>query len=433
MRSSTDKNKAQLNYMLDEQRKSIEELQDSIKELQDSIAKHHRTIAAIQAHRNSLVPTINSILLTEILAEIFLQLVTEAEQQRHYRYSWIKVAHVCRYWRDVVLSCPRLFSYIRFPTRDDHHLEEFLRLSTTTPLTLYADEEPGDAWVAIAPHLPRTQSLTMTGTIGLPVPWPYCPQMTSLFWETDESEFNKPDGHVVRQVLTCMPNLRGLQSETHLLGVLWFKMPLASTLTSLWIIHNGRGGNPGSLEELGTALSILTSLTTFSLDCVREGSYQLSRSSRVSCPQLPHLQMLRLHGTGVGLANMLKLPFHSTAVEVKLHSEHEAHSTSIFPLLTTVLRSGPQTMLNRQIRTYYINIRHVKRNSTLYGTIRGWEGEDVDVHADPPILALFFTSQNSPTHFFDMYDGLTSGFRPMISETRVLVVDEQTDDYSFRE
>ncbi|TEB23193.1 hypothetical protein FA13DRAFT_1640179, partial [Coprinellus micaceus] len=67
-------------------------------------------ILALQSHRNTLRP-INR-LPPEIFSTIF-QLVkddiTEAE-----RVSWIKVTHVCRYWREIALDHASLWSNISF-------------------------------------------------------------------------------------------------------------------------------------------------------------------------------------------------------------------------------------------------------------------------------------------------------------------------------
>ncbi|KAK7688964.1 hypothetical protein QCA50_007655 [Cerrena zonata] len=409
----------------------LKEQRGIIKGLQDSLVKHHRIVAAIQAHRNSFVPTINSILPSEILAEIFLQLVHVYKLQFD-KYYWMKITHVCRYWRDVALSFPRLFSDIHFPTRDHHKFEELIRLSDTTPLTLhvddyYSDDEDGSrSWEAIAPHLSRTRSLLMRIIPPLGTSWPYCPQMASLAWKVppDADPFRSKDA--VHSALVCMPNLRSLTSNIYILGAVWFKMPFASTLTSLEICHN-RCSSP-SLEELGAALSVLTSLTTLILEGVRKGCYKLSTSSHVSCPQLPHLQLLRLHGIDTEVANILKLPFRSAAIGMKLNADgyytDGVALMSIYSRLTTILQGGPQGMLNREIRVCRINIRCSDFQRTVQ--IKIWEGDQV-AYPEPPVLDFFFDypSRNPQTSlsFFELYDRLIVGLWPLVSNTRVLHID----------
>lgn len=144
----------------------LREQKEIIKGLEDEIAKHRRIIAAIQTRRNSYVPKIST-LPPEILTEIFRELQLLPCHGILKRYGWLKAAHVCRYWRDMILSCPRLFSDILLPIRDPQHLEEFLRLSTTSPLTIritIGDYVPDSMqyaaiWRAILPHLPRTEYL----------------------------------------------------------------------------------------------------------------------------------------------------------------------------------------------------------------------------------------------------------------------------------
>ncbi|KAK7688963.1 hypothetical protein QCA50_007654 [Cerrena zonata] len=97
-----------LNDLLDEHR-------GVSKGLQGSLTKHHRIVAAIQARLNSFVPKVNSLLPPEILVEIFLTLSLICVNRREY-YQWIAAAHVCRYWRDIILSCPQLFAHIWLPT-----------------------------------------------------------------------------------------------------------------------------------------------------------------------------------------------------------------------------------------------------------------------------------------------------------------------------
>ena len=76
-----------------------------IEELESRIARYQFNISAIRARQNGSIPRINVMLPHEILCGIFTEVVLSYWViGSSMEYRWFKVAHVCRYWRDVVFS-----------------------------------------------------------------------------------------------------------------------------------------------------------------------------------------------------------------------------------------------------------------------------------------------------------------------------------------
>jgi hypothetical protein len=97
-------------------------------------------IQSLRTKRNELSPI--SILPPEILSKIFILVrdllsgrdpSTEAQLHSHHA-PWIRVGHVCHYWREFALSCPSLWSVPIF-TRPSL-AQEMIQRSKMAPLTI---------------------------------------------------------------------------------------------------------------------------------------------------------------------------------------------------------------------------------------------------------------------------------------------------------
>ncbi|GJE94039.1 F-box protein [Phanerochaete sordida] len=84
-------------------------------------------------------------------------------------YTWIRATHVCRYWRDVALANPLLWSHIVLANRPDC-IETLLERSQQVPLSVQSYTSPCAADACLAParslrlvlaHLPRIRTLTL--------------------------------------------------------------------------------------------------------------------------------------------------------------------------------------------------------------------------------------------------------------------------------
>lgn len=428
-RLSADKDEEHLDNLLSEQRAII-------KELEDSIVKHRRIIAAIQTRRNSYIPKIST-LPPEILIEIFTHLKNFPSDTP--RYGWLKAAHVCRYWRDVILSCPRLFSVILLPIRDFRHLEEFLRLSGTLPLTVRAGGEYSDSdhdhgqymasWQVIAPHLARTESLGMWVDPNDSIVWPQLPLMHEFLWNAYSHHPERDPGNfpeeTVRQILASMPNLRFLRFNTGTMGGSWFRMPLAPTLTDLYIDHHQNMDGNASLWDLGVALAALPSLINLGLDGFTEDDYHMpSRLPYAAWPPLPRLHFLRLDGSLDGVLNVLKLPFRAAAVSVdvnRVEYDEQHHELLSLPrALMTILQGGQPGLLKPQVHELYISLTHFDKYCSHSAEIQGLGVGNVR----SPFSLFFRCERAGASEFFPILKTLTNDFLPLLSNIHALRIEE---------
>lgn len=103
----------------------IDEHYQAICLLGTNIDGHRQAIIHYYGRFNVVKPAINVLLPMEILAEIFKNYMLictpqgyhtihpfSARSLVHTPYEWLKVAHVCRYWRSIALSYPVLFEYV---------------------------------------------------------------------------------------------------------------------------------------------------------------------------------------------------------------------------------------------------------------------------------------------------------------------------------
>ncbi|TCD71754.1 hypothetical protein EIP91_005520 [Steccherinum ochraceum] len=94
-------------------------------------------ISELKLRYNALAES--AVLPDELLVEIFKIYALLEIGDRRFCYSWFKITHVCRHWRDVALQAPVLWSTISFAGNTKHPgraLEQLAR-SGTAPLHLH--------------------------------------------------------------------------------------------------------------------------------------------------------------------------------------------------------------------------------------------------------------------------------------------------------
>jgi hypothetical protein len=114
----------------------LQAIDDEIKSLEESIR-------VLRSRRNALAPV--SSLPTEVLTTIFTLLhgpvasspVTLLEKKSDH-LSWIRVAHICRHWREITLNQPLFWSHIDFTAFTSVGEAEILTRANTVPLRLEA-------------------------------------------------------------------------------------------------------------------------------------------------------------------------------------------------------------------------------------------------------------------------------------------------------
>ncbi|KAH9169902.1 hypothetical protein EDB89DRAFT_1888493 [Lactarius sanguifluus] len=100
-----------------------------------------RSIRALKLRRNALTPI--SSLPTEVIAAIFsiLRLVASSFTtlgESPDRLAWLRVTHVCHYWREIALNQPLFWSHVNFTTLTSAGVAETLARAKTAPLYLEA-------------------------------------------------------------------------------------------------------------------------------------------------------------------------------------------------------------------------------------------------------------------------------------------------------
>ena len=308
---------------------------------QGSVDKHHRIITTIQGRRNSTVPKIST-LPPEILGRVFLQLQSipryTIEDPYHgpkNTYEWLKAGRVCRYWRDVIFSCPKLFSYLEVSDLDEYRLREFIRLSAAVPLTIYVSRPYSSMnnlepyWRIIIPHLARAKFLYTDGAPHFTNDWPHCPLMKVFHWGRPYRDLFIPKGDA-KSILSCMPNLEIFHGQAIAMHQGWLETSLVRNLRELHIFHTQVPSRPSrsiSINRLGVVLASLPSLTHICFYGLGEHEYPSSNTSPAAYPLLLRLEELILHGTIKGVENILQLPFSATRVEV--YMSHPPHPRGI--------------------------------------------------------------------------------------------------------
>ncbi|TDL13987.1 hypothetical protein BD410DRAFT_797407, partial [Rickenella mellea] len=76
-----------------------------------------------------LPPEIVGAIMTTLVQDLFFSDIHKTE------CLWIKVGHICRYWRQIALECPNVWSYI--DTRRTALVKELVRRSNSAPLIVY--------------------------------------------------------------------------------------------------------------------------------------------------------------------------------------------------------------------------------------------------------------------------------------------------------
>ncbi|CAL1712625.1 unnamed protein product [Somion occarium] len=413
----------------------IEEQEKLVKELNAKRIKHNLYIAALKGRCNATASPINSLLPVDVLSEIFMHLVlTWSESARP--YSWFKVAHVCRYWRDVVFSSSRFFSYIRVPTANREHGPEWLRLARNCRLHLHISDETCNTggmrhhmWEEVLPHLAHTQSLLLQ--LHKPnhkeYAWPRCSMLTNLTWLT--SSVVSPT--CVKDAFDAMPNLQILETSTGTLGPDWTRYSLPSTITTLRVNH-AKSVSYGIMEELFTRLHSLPSLKHLDLHGLSRNDYSANLSPR-RCYSLYRLETLTLHGAMTPCFDVLNRVDLICNFDLDLYPDSPNDVKNIVSLpaiLLAKLRGGSDDLPLPLLRTCAFEGGRMDDAGHWVMNLRGWPFEvpsEFPCTASqgpygPPLLSLAFSLDLEDEEFFDVVCSLLVDLRPLLEQTQRLKI-----------
>jgi hypothetical protein len=105
--------------------------------ISDEIKSLEESTRALKSRRNTLAAI--SRLPPEILATIFTFLSASTWNEKDVHLDWIRVAHVCRRWREAALDHPRFWNHINFTKLTSAGMAEVLARAKMAPLHLEAD------------------------------------------------------------------------------------------------------------------------------------------------------------------------------------------------------------------------------------------------------------------------------------------------------
>lgn len=112
--------------------------------VEDTSTQACQAIAYYKGHLNRRRRSINAMLPREVLSEVFFIIAHDAFTARiesHPTFAWLRLAHVCRDWRDILLNSPGSFSFIKIPVWEKGRLETCLHYSRQAPLNIrYYDD-----------------------------------------------------------------------------------------------------------------------------------------------------------------------------------------------------------------------------------------------------------------------------------------------------
>lgn len=326
-------------------RARIADHEDAIMQLQAKIAHHHRAIARYRGCLNEIVPQINRVLPPELFSEIFLMCSASHQAIEHRLkmdfYRWIKVAHVCRSWRNIVLSTSQLFSSIRIPTKLTSHLQQFLQFSRKAnlhirlllPLTHRQSDNFGESWSQVIPHLPRAETLTLY--VKPPsLEWPICCALTTFQCTIPSTESKWFDN-----LCHVMPTLRTLVTTVEILGTDWLSSPLPPTIVTLKLDHYV--ARPlGSMEQLLQKCNELPSLETLAFSSLQQNDYPSRPSHDNATRSLARrLKWVSLSGASTPILTLLAHASIIERLDLSMTSDSGEHITSLSHILGTKLPS----------------------------------------------------------------------------------------------
>ena len=272
---------------------------DEIKSLEEST----RALKALKSRYNALAPI--SRLPPEALAAIFTFLSASVWSEGAVHLEWIRVAHVCRRWRETVtaLDHPRFWSHINFTKLTSAGVVEILARAKMAPLHLKAD---GTMWndkqfkyfaKQLKTHISHTCHLSLSGygffgtrLARLPSS---VPTLEFLSLSHKSPRLMSSPAIIPNNLLNCTaPNLTSLKLEN--CDISW-KSSLLKGLRNLQIHNIPTRPRPG-LEDWLDALNEMPKLKTLSLQSATPraplASPLISQPSRtITLPSLTHFNI----------------------------------------------------------------------------------------------------------------------------------------------
>ena len=405
------------------------------KALEAQLEVHAQAMIDIKTRLNTMTPVAR--LPPELLSNVFTLLAAQNYEVRHANAmysidtnqtnSWIRVAHVCRYWRATALATPRLWSYIVVTT--ERAVGELLLRSKRAPLHVIAsvpshEDERQRAVREVMAEFSRIRALHLTGSSQALCDLFHKVSVPASMLESLKLLDRTPYygfATTVPLVLPAnqVPCLRKLEINGFLFS--WDHPVFCPTLTTLLLC--GRAGSDnrsaaGSFDTFLDALERMTDLQELRLDHVIPNAPDGTSSRKILLMRLSSLRIYAGDGECRSLLNHLALPpnvrFHITVVEGLL-----GHANIFLSLQNHLAPSAP-------MRTACIEDSFSGRMA-----IKGWraELERIPLRYDPET-----SSEPTDLHFETMTEGdrISILLRPSTVFSGITILDIRVNGPSHR-
>ncbi|KAF8492751.1 hypothetical protein F5888DRAFT_1927417 [Russula emetica] len=306
----------------------------------DEIKSLEESTRALKSRRNAIAPI--SRLPPETLATIFAFLSASAWYESAVHLEWIRVAHVCRRWREAALDHPRFWSHINFTKLTSAGMAEILARAKMAPLHLEADVS---IWRTakveaferqLEAHISHTRHLSLSGSLQTAFArlLSSAPTLESLSLSHKSLMYGLPPATIPDNLLNrTAPNLTSLELEKCDIG---WKSPLLKGLRNLQILDISTKARP-KLEDWLDALNEMPKLQTlflkFATPLAPLASPLISEPSRTIA--LPSLTHFRIHAfakdCALALAHLLLPTLTWLHVDVKSHDREGEDVRLVIP------------------------------------------------------------------------------------------------------
>ncbi|KAI0321079.1 hypothetical protein OF83DRAFT_1280682 [Amylostereum chailletii] len=362
----------------------------ALQSVDDEIEAAFLAICAMRSRRNGLSPI--AILPPEMIAQVFefSALMDPPQRGRPGPLGWIRVAHVCRAWRQVALQYPTLWTNIHF-TLGATWTEAFFTRAKSAPISIkttvnpsgkYVDrvykEYPFDADI-IRSHLWHTASLELDGnmtslntviqSLSLPAPKLEVLKLTAHDKPTTSYSYSQSQS-LSRTRPFLPPDFLGKDTPSlrHValrdISFSWTSLPFR-TLASL-TISMSRGEDPDKslaphihhdepFSSLVAALDAMTGLEELALDGCIPSRLPVQTSSNTA--NLPRLTSLTLAGPVERLADLWRSlhisPFAKLYLKCALQSSTIEAAYDVLSMISTHLSAPERSEI--PILTFHIS------------------------------------------------------------------------------
>ena len=363
--------------------------------IDDEIDSSEESTRALKSRRNALA--LISGLPPETLAAIF-SFLSLPERNKEVRYlEWIRVAHVCRQWRETALSHPRFWSHINFTKLTLPGMDEILARAKMAPLHLEADFTRW-AWAQprvdaaekqVEAHISHTRDLRIRGPLRSALE--RLVSSAPILEFLSLSHISTPTGHAAIPVdlfNSTAPCLINLKLEN--CDISW-KSPLLKGLRTLEIRSPSKAARP-KLDDWLDALNEMSQLETLIFEFATPLASLASLSSRIIT--LPSLTKFHITDSAkdcvLAFAHLGFPALIGLHVEAKSNGIYGTEGEDVRELIPYITQNVYRLQDTEPLRSIRID------GMTTRAEVLAWTVPDADLkRSDPKVLVR----ASVPAHF----------------------------------